>query len=511
MEALQKSVDDLKTLLEKMSTTVSALEPLVPSVASLVALPTSVDSLQQTMKEAGDHLKSVSVAVKRIETGDRSSGSSGPQHTTEDDGILGPKPQFTYPQPPPPYPRPPPVQQRFGGPHLDTMEDDPSFLKPKMVFPSYDGTSDPLPWLNRCDLYFRGHNTPEHKKVWMASLHMTDAAQIWYYRLETAQGEPDWRRFCLLLNRRFGPPITESPLSELALLRRTGSVEEYAKQFVSIACREVELSERQQAQLFIAGLNNPLRTDVAIQSPMTLDDAIRYARAYEQRLALESVPQRQSGRAPFHSAGQQGSPTSGTQGSQTAAGVYAGPVAGSTPGVARPPGASRTSALPRRQLTTAEMAQRRAEGLCYNCPEKFFAGHRCKQLAVIEIVPDGVEEDEPAEQTDAAELGFLYMLSPVGRVEDEQPPRISLYALTGIHSREVPAMRVWVFLGNRRLTALLDSGSSKNFINTRVAEELGIPLYPDGAINVTGQWGSRPQPRALGGGAWQSWWRLLLV
>ena len=134
MEALQKSVDDLKTLLEKMSTTVSALEPLVPSVASLVALPTSVDSLQQTMKEAGDHLKSVSVAVKRIETGDRSSGSSGPQHTTEDDGILGPKPQFTYPQPPPPYPRPPPVQQRFGGPHLDTMEDDQSFLKPKMVF-----------------------------------------------------------------------------------------------------------------------------------------------------------------------------------------------------------------------------------------------------------------------------------------------------------------------------------------------------------------------------------------
>jgi len=98
-------------------------------------------------------------------------------------------------------------------------------------------------------------------------------------------------------------------------------VEEYAKQFVSIACREVELSERQQAQLFIAGLNNPLRTDVAIQSPMTLDDAIRYARAYEQRLALESVPQRQSGRAPFRSAGQQGSPTSGTQGSQTAAGV----------------------------------------------------------------------------------------------------------------------------------------------------------------------------------------------
>ena len=69
MDVLQKPVDDLKTLLEKMNTTVSALEPLVPSVASLVALPTTVDSLQQTMKEAGEHFKSVSVAVKRIEVG----------------------------------------------------------------------------------------------------------------------------------------------------------------------------------------------------------------------------------------------------------------------------------------------------------------------------------------------------------------------------------------------------------------------------------------------------------
>jgi hypothetical protein len=59
-------------------------------------------------------------------------------------------------------------------------------------------------------------------------------------------------------------------------------VEDYARQFVALACCEVELSERQQVQLFIVGLVNPLRTDVAIQSPATLDDAIRYARAFEQ-------------------------------------------------------------------------------------------------------------------------------------------------------------------------------------------------------------------------------------
>jgi len=77
MDDLQKSVDDLKTLMEKMDTTVSALAPLVPSVASLVALPTSMDALQTAMKQAGDQLQSVSVAVKRMELGDR---SSGPAH-----------------------------------------------------------------------------------------------------------------------------------------------------------------------------------------------------------------------------------------------------------------------------------------------------------------------------------------------------------------------------------------------------------------------------------------------
>jgi hypothetical protein len=109
------------------------------------------------------------------------------------------------------------------------------------------------------------------------------------------------------------------------------------------------------------------------------------------------------------------------------------------------------------------MAQRRAEGLCYNCPEKFFAGHRCKQLAVIENVPDGIDEDELVDETGAPELNFLHA-PPALHVDSEQPPFIS---------REVPTMKIWVFLGDRRLTALLDSGSSKNFINTRVAEELG--------------------------------------
>lgn len=70
MEELQKSMDDLKILMEKMNIMVFALALLVPSIASLLVLPTSVDLLQQTMKEARDHLQSVKVPVKCIEVGD---------------------------------------------------------------------------------------------------------------------------------------------------------------------------------------------------------------------------------------------------------------------------------------------------------------------------------------------------------------------------------------------------------------------------------------------------------
>jgi len=102
MEDLQKSMTGLKALVEKMDATVSALALLVPSVSALVALPTSVDALQKTMKEAGTHLESVSVAVKRMEAGDRSfESSSAKQKGSVGDGLMGALPLQHHRLPPP--------------------------------------------------------------------------------------------------------------------------------------------------------------------------------------------------------------------------------------------------------------------------------------------------------------------------------------------------------------------------------------------------------------------------
>jgi hypothetical protein len=88
--------------------------------------------------------------------------------------------------------------------------------------------------------------TPEHKKVQYASLHLLDDAQLWYHRLELNNGPLDWTRFIQLVQIRFGPPLTDNPIEELALLRRTGSVDDHCKQVMALSCCDSAISEEHQ-------------------------------------------------------------------------------------------------------------------------------------------------------------------------------------------------------------------------------------------------------------------------
>jgi hypothetical protein len=75
------------------------------------------------------------------------------------------------------------------------------------------------------------------------------------------------------------------------------------------------------------------------------------------------------------------------------------------------------------------MADRRRQGLCYNCEEKFMPGHRCKRLFMLEIVPDDYDDDY--DKATAEE------------------PAISLHALTGIQSRSAQTMQLLVQVGTK--------------------------------------------------------------
>ena len=53
----------------------------------------------------------------------------------------------------------------------------------KMDFPRFDGKSDPLIFINRCESYFRQQRTMPEEKVWMASYNLEDVAQLWFIQL----------------------------------------------------------------------------------------------------------------------------------------------------------------------------------------------------------------------------------------------------------------------------------------------------------------------------------------
>jgi len=160
-------------------------------------------------------------------------------------------------------------------------------LTHKLRFPKYDGVDDPLGWLHKCEQFFRKLRTLEDEKVLTASFYMDGAAEQWYYRLEQNHGVPTWPQFVDLVNKRFGPSVRSNTFGEVTHLRRTGTVREYEDQFLQLLARCEHVTERQQIDIFTVGLRNPLRIDVELQRPKSLEDAMGLARAFERRLEIE--------------------------------------------------------------------------------------------------------------------------------------------------------------------------------------------------------------------------------
>jgi hypothetical protein len=115
------------------------------------------------------------------------------------------------------------------------------------------------------------------EQVWLASLHKDGVATECYYALERDYGMLSWARFAELVNLRFRLPIQSNPLSELKELHRTSTMEDYLHLFLQLLCRRNGLSPHHQMNLFIAGLGEPMTSDLEIQRPTDLQAAMSLA------------------------------------------------------------------------------------------------------------------------------------------------------------------------------------------------------------------------------------------
>jgi hypothetical protein len=248
-----------------------------------------------------------------------------------------------------------------------------------------------------------------------------------------------------------------APLFELVECQRTGTVEEYANWFQALLPRTGHLDEAQRVQLFTGGLLPPLSHAVRIHNPTTLVAAMSLARQVE----LMELDRRVQPLPPTAPRGLLPAPTP-----RPALPAPLQPPALPAPPTATQQGRGEGS---QRRLSPDEMAERRHLGLYFNCNEKYTRGHNrfCRRIFFL----DGVEIEGVAEATDDAET-------------DGEAPCFSLQAVAGVPM--AGTMQIAVALDVASLVALLDSGSTHNFISEAAARCSGLPLH------------QRPPPHHLG-------------
>jgi len=179
-ESLNKSIQKLSDQMTSLSKDFKALKPLIPAVNELVKLPAAMKSLAGSVKDAEQQTAALNLAVSKLEGSGSSkiAKHSGKEKKKQirpvdgDDAEYGPSeseggggdpsgPSSSSEGSRSPSPRrhrradrDRDARRRFRG---EDEEDRLPTRVLKIDFPTFDGSGDPLIWLNRCEIYFRGN------------------------------------------------------------------------------------------------------------------------------------------------------------------------------------------------------------------------------------------------------------------------------------------------------------------------------------------------------------------
>lgn len=324
---------------------------------------------------------------------------------------------------------------------------------------TFDGT-DPLEWLFQADQFFAFYNIAFESRLAMASFYMKGEALSWYKWMYQNNQLTDWEAFTRALELRFGPSTYENHQAQLFKLRQHGSVADYQSSFEKLGNRVLGLPQEALLNCFISGLIPEIRHELAIQRPHSISQAIGLAKLIKAKIK-DSKPKFNRPYPP--------NPT------QHPIVPIIPPKANTAPNPPIKTATSTTTKMPIRRLSPAQMQDRRAQGLCYNCDEKYVAGHRCATgrypLLIIdtdephEEIEVESDQDQPTDQQD-----IYFQLSPQALTGQFSPQTLKFKGL--LHGLEV--------------TVLIDTGSTHNILQPRIANHLNIPqsLYPNLSVMV---------------------------
>ncbi|CAA0835688.1 Uncharacterized mitochondrial protein AtMg00860 [Striga hermonthica] len=230
---------------------------------------------------------------------------------------------------------------------------------------------------------------------------MEGKASEWYQWAKGSNILCSWSELLRQVRIRFGPSQFEDYVGKLSKLTQQGTTEDYQAEFECLMNKVTSISEPVLISVFIDGLKADIQRKVAGITTQIRSDSVQVVK--------------------------------GSKGS-----------------------------IPVKNISRAEMKERRLKGLCYNCDDKWSPSHKCANLFLIyvgsdedlEEIPEPLEEEELTIQGDAS----------------------SLNALAGSDSPR--SLRIWGRINEKRVHVLIDSGSTHNFIRPEVAECLRLPVKP---------------------------------
>ncbi|XP_058733199.1 uncharacterized protein LOC131604800 [Vicia villosa] len=361
-----------------------------------------------------------------------------------------------------PYPFPP--QTPFHLPHHN-IPPLPPMRSPKLELPLFDG-SNPLEWLFQAEQFFGFYNLPPENRLSLTSFYMKGDALGWFKWMFQNRLLTDWNSFTRALELRFGPSSFENHQAELFKLKQNGSVMEYQTKFEQLGNKVVGLPAEAILNCFISGLQQDIQNELAIHKPTSISHAIGLAKLIEAKLkdSKNRFPKQ------FSTTYQKPTFTSSNpQPSKTTNNAQPATIFPQKPPLPHQP------KVPIRKLTQAQLQERRAQGLCFNCDEKFFTGHKCSTSRFFILVADddmnsdlpNVEE-QPEVNIEPDFVDTYFQLSP--------------QAVTGQFSPQT--LKFKGSIAGLSVMVLVDTGSTHNIMQPRIAHHLNLTTTPINQFSV---------------------------
>jgi hypothetical protein len=127
------------------------------------------------------------------------------------------------------------------------------------------------------------------------------------------------------------------------------------------------------------------------------------------------------------------------------------------------------------------MDELQLKGLCYNCDEKYFLGHKCKEHKLfMEIYEDVVEEE-----IEASHATKLHEPTPITPPPDppEVEPVISLNELTSFSAPQT--LKLIGYLKTQKVIILIYNCSTHNFIHRHISQETHCYIHAINNFQIT--------------------------